>query len=167
MATRPSVLLGLTLMVVFAAAMHGALQQNESVTKPAAAAKPSLRPRFDNEKALAELRRQISGHENEPAAKVFMDVQLLKDVSAARLLDIMDYGYSRSLGTTCTHCHVPPNWESDEKKEKEAARGMIRLVSTINDDLLPKVKGLDTDHQPLVNCTTCHRGQLRPALKLE
>jgi hypothetical protein len=44
---------------------------------------------------------------------------------------------------------------------------MWRLVGTLNNELLPKVKGLDPDHKPIVNCTTCHRGQIKPALNLE
>ena len=89
-----------------------------------------------------------------------------QNVTAWQLLAIMEKGYARSLGVTCTHCHIPGQWESNEKKEKEAARGMIRMNATINNELLPKVRGLDTDHKPLVNCTTCHRGQVRPALQL-
>ncbi len=169
MHNRVPALLSLILLLVFGAAMEAAMQPSPPPARPAepaAAAKPA-RARFDSEKALADLRKQIAGHENEPATKVFMDVELLTDVTAGRLLEIMDLGYSRSLGTTCVHCHNPVDWASDEKKEKEAARGMIRLVSTINDQLLPKVKGLDTDHKPEVNCTTCHRGHIRPALRME
>jgi 3-oxoacyl-ACP reductase-like protein len=181
MPTRISALLSLTIMLIFAAAMKAAMQPSSPPAQPAppapaapqapaapaaAVAKPA-RPRFDSEKALADLRRQIAGHENEPATKVFMDVEQLTDVTAGRLLEIMDFGFSRSLGTTCVHCHNPTNWASDEKEEKDAARGMIRLVATINDQLLPKIRGLDTDHKLEVNCTTCHRGQIRPALRME
>lgn len=178
MATRFSVLFGCSLLLVSAAAIQaGRLQpgkpepaqpetvRNGEPAKPAEGAKPA-RPKFDEAKALADLRKAIAGKEEEPADKVFMDIQLLKAVPAGRLLLIMEKGYSRSLGVSCNHCHVPGEWQSDQKKEKTAARGMIQMTGTINSDLLPKVKGLDTDHQPIVNCTTCHRGQVKPALNM-
>lgn len=176
MATRFTVLFGLTLLLVSAAAIAAAGRQPEPAKTeiarldPAApaAAPPATpaKPKFDEAKALADLRKEIAGKENEPAGKVFMDIDVMQNVTAGQLLAIMEKGYARSLGVTCTHCHIPGQWESNEKKEKEAARGMIRMNATINNELLPKVRGLDTDHKPLVNCTTCHRGQVRPALQL-
>lgn len=160
MATRFTVLFGLTLLLVSAAVAAAGRQP-----APAPAGKPA-KPKFDEAKALADLRKEIAGKENEPAGKVFMDIDVMQNVNAGQLLAIMEKGYARSLGVTCTHCHIPGQWESNEKKEKEAARGMIRMNATINNELLPKVRGLDTDHKPLVNCTTCHRGQVRPALQL-
>ena len=176
MATRFTVLFGLTLLLVSAAAIAAAGRQPEPaktetarLDPPAPAAAPAAtpaKPKFDEAKALADLRKEIAGKENEPAGKVFMDIDVMQNVTAGKLLAIMEKGYARSLGVTCTHCHIPGQWESNEKKEKEAARGMIRMNATINNELLPKVRGLDTDHKPLVNCTTCHRGQVRPALQL-
>jgi len=176
MATRFTVLFGLTLLLVSAAAIAAAGRQPEPAkteiarldpAAPAAApAATPAKPKFDEAKALADLRKEIAGKENEPAGKVFMDIDVMQNVTAGQLLAIMEKGYARSLGVTCTHCHIPGQWESNEKKEKEAARGMIRMNATINNELLPKVRGLDTDHKPLVNCTTCHRGQVRPALQL-
>jgi hypothetical protein len=176
MATRFTVLFGLTLLLVSAAAIAAAGREPEpakteiarldpAAPEAAPAATPA-KPKFDEAKALADLRKEIAGKENEPAGKVFMDIDVMQNVTAGQLLAIMEKGYARSLGVTCTHCHVPGQWESNEKKEKEAARGMIRMNATINNELLPKVRGLDTDHKPLVNCTTCHRGQVRPALQL-
>jgi hypothetical protein len=176
MATRLTVLFGLTLLLVAAAAIAAAGRQPEPAkteiarldpAAPAAApAATPAKPKFDEAKALADLHKEIAGKENEPAGKVFMDIDVMQNVTAGQLLAIMEKGYARSLGVTCTHCHIPGQWESNEKKEKEAARGMIRMNATINNELLPKVRGLDTDHKPLVNCTTCHRGQVRPALQL-
>ena len=36
------------------------------------------------------------------------------------------------------------------------------MVGTINGELLPKIKNLKSEH-PGINCTTCHRGQVKPA----
>ena len=120
---------------------------------------------FDQAQALAELRKSIAGKENEPAEKVFKNIQLLKGIPAARLLRIMEMGYSRSLGVTCTHCHVPGDWEKEDKPTKQIARDMAGMVAAINTQHLKQIKNLKSEN-PLVNCTTCHRGQTKPALNL-
>ncbi len=85
--------------------------------------------------------------------------------TAGRLLSVMNIGFSQSLGVSCTHCHVPNQWESDEKSTKRTARAMSQMVSTINKDLLSSIAELKSEN-PVVNCTTCHRGQVKPALDL-
>jgi hypothetical protein len=137
---------------------------------PAAAAEPVPTPAaepsgFDEERAIAELKARIAGKEKLPAREVFENVQLLGDVPAARLLGVMQMGYSRSLGVTCTHCHVSGMWEADDKDPKKTARDMMRMMRAINEDYLKKIATLQNE-SPAVNCTTCHRGQLKPALNL-
>lgn len=120
---------------------------------------------FDQEAKLAELRKKIAGRENEPAETVFKNIQFLKGVPAGRLLNIMRLGYSRSLGVNCTHCHVVDEWEKDDKPTKQTARDMAQMVRRINNDLLKSIKNLKSE-SPVINCTTCHRGQTKPALDL-
>jgi Photosynthetic reaction centre cytochrome C subunit len=120
---------------------------------------------FDQEAKLAELRKKIAGRENEPAEAVFKNIQFLKGVPAGRLLNVMRLGYSRSLGVNCTHCHVVDEWEKDDKPTKQTARDMAQMVRTINNDLLKNIKNLKSE-SPVINCTTCHRGQTKPALDL-
>ena len=120
---------------------------------------------FDQEAKLAELRKQIAGKEQMPAETVFKNIQFLKGVPAARLLAVMKLGYSRSLGVNCTHCHVVDQWEKDDKPTKQTARDMAQMVRTINNDLLKNIKNLKSE-SPVINCTTCHRGQTKPALDL-
>lgn len=129
-------------------------------TKPT----PTQTP-FDQSAALANLREQIKGKENEPAEKVFKNVQVLKGVPAGRLLAIMNFGYSRALGVDCTHCHTPEKWESEEKQTKQIARGMKEMSDKINSDLLKNMKGLG-GREAIVNCSTCHRGEVKPALNV-
>jgi hypothetical protein len=114
---------------------------------------------------VAELLKSIAGKENLPSSQVFKNVKLLKDVPAAKLLRIMDVGYSRSLGISCDYCHVEDRWEADEKRPKRAARGMIVLVNDIN----AKLETMDDidNMEPAVNCTTCHRGFVKPALQMK
>jgi len=112
-----------------------------------------------------EVLATIAGHENEPASQVFKNVKSLPAVPAGRLVAIMNLGYGRSLGVTCAHCHTVSDWASDTKPEKQIARGMIQMAATINTQLLANIKNLKGP-QPIVNCTTCHRGQVKPALNL-
>ncbi|HEX5708238.1 MAG TPA: c-type cytochrome [Pyrinomonadaceae bacterium] len=115
--------------------------------------------------AMAELQRMIAGREEQPAEQVFKNVQVMKGVPAGRFLRIMQMGYARSLGVNCAHCHVPGQWESDEKPTKGVAREMILMTRAINDEHLKKIKNLRSA-TPAVNCTTCHRGETKPALNL-
>jgi hypothetical protein len=130
--------------------------------QPAAA---PAEPPFDQAKALAELRKSIAGKEDQPAVDVFMNVTEYRGVTAERLLRIMEFGFSQSLGVTCTHCHVAGQWDSDDKGAKQTARAMTRMVRAINTDYLKKIDTLNSAN-PSVNCTTCHRGQKRPALEM-
>lgn len=124
-------------------------------------------PEFDQAAALAKVREQIKGRENEPASAVFKNIQtsFLKSVPAGRLPAVMEIAYSRSLGVDCTHCHVPDKWEADDRLEKQIARDMSAMVLRINGELLKGIKNLKSP-APTVNCTTCHRGQTKPALNL-
>lgn len=120
---------------------------------------------FDQAKALEELKKQIIGKENEMAVKVFKNIQMLKELPAGRLLRVMEMGYGKSLGVTCTHCHVAGAWEKEDKPAKQITREMAALSATISNDLLKKIKNLKSE-RPVVNCTTCHRGQIKPATSL-
>lgn len=90
---------------------------------------------------------------------------MLKDAPAGRLLAVMEFGFARSLGVNCTHCHVADDWASESKTQKQTARDMSAMVARINGELLKEMKDLESA-TPTVNCTTCHRGQVTPALIL-
>jgi hypothetical protein len=132
---------------------------------PARAQTPAPEAPFDQAKALADLRKSIAGKEDQPAVEIFMNITQYKGVTAERLLRIMEFGFTRSLGVNCTHCHVPDHWDADDKGAKETARAMSRMVEAINSEYLKKIPTLNSAN-PSVNCTTCHRGQKRPALEM-
>lgn len=121
--------------------------------------------KFNDEK-LVQLAKEITGREGQRADVVFKNIKTLNGVSAGTLLKIMEIGYAKSLGVACTHCHIPGEWEKDDKPPKQIARDMSKMVQVINVDLLRNIEGLK-QHNPLVNCTTCHRGQVKPALNLD
>jgi len=132
-----------------------------------AAPTPAPTPAFDQAAAIAKLREQIKGREQESAGKVFKNVTtpMLKDGPAARLLAVMEFGFARSLGVNCTHCHVPDKWKTEDKTQKQTARDMSAMMARINTELLKGMKNLKSE-SPTINCTTCHRGEVKPALNL-
>ena len=131
-----------------------------AIEQPSPEAAAAERARYAGEVATL-----IAGREQEPAETVFRNIQLFKGVPAGRLVKIMEMGYARSLGVGCTHCHVEGAWEKDDKPQKQIAREMAAMSKAIGTEYLGKIKNLNSA-QPTVNCTTCHRGQIKPALDL-
>lgn len=103
----------------------------------------------------------IAGKEQLPAEQVFKNIQMLKGMPAQRLLAIMNRGYSNSLGVSCSHCHVVGEYDKEDKPQKQIARDMSAMVTTINGTLLKNIKNLKSTN-PTVNCSTCHNGRARP-----
>jgi hypothetical protein len=153
-----------TALVLILAPTVVSAQPPPSTGAQAPAPETSAAP-FDQVKAVETLRQSIAGKEDLPAGEVFKNIQRYKGVTAARLLRIMDYGFTRSLGVDCTHCHVPDKWDLDDKDTKKTARAMSEMMAAINNEYLKKIPTLNSSN-PSVNCTTCHRGQKRPALEL-
>lgn len=115
-----------------------------------------------NDGFVQKITKQIAGHEQEPAEKVFKNVQIMKTVPAARFLLIMNRGYAQGLGVACTHCHVEKDFSSDDKRPKRAAREMAAMHRSINDQLA-KMENLEPNAQGhFINCSTCHRGAVDP-----
>lgn len=157
-------------LILAAFAFYGAVKMFDpkayvSAQTTAVTPTPAPSPEFNQAETIAKLKDQIKGKETEPAEKVFKNIQMMKGTPAGRLLAIMDFGYSRSLGVNCTHCHVPEKFESEEKPTKQIARDMSAMAKTINETLLKNIKNLKSE-TPIINCTTCHRGQVKPALNL-
>ena len=120
----------------------------------------------DRAKHVAAVMEMIKGKEKMPVDSVFKNLKLFKALPAENLIRIMDKGWSRALGVSCGHCHNPTDWSSDEKSQKETTRAMAKLNGRINNELLKEIPGLKSTN-PIVNCTTCHRGQVKPALNLD
>lgn len=92
------------------------------------------------------------------------------DLSRDSVVTIMRFVVASGLGVSCSFCHGAPgvpfdsiDYASDERQTKRTAREMMRMVSRINDELLPAIPGRGTP--PLtVQCITCHRGAPRPQM---
>ncbi len=136
-----------------------------SLAQTTGAQTPTAQLSSDLKQKLAELNKALAGRENEPAEKVFKNIQLLKGMPASRLLRVMENGYGKSLGVDCTHCHIADAWEKDDKPAKQITREMVAMTQAINGTHLKAIKNLKSA-TPVVNCTTCHRGQVKPATSL-
>jgi photosynthetic reaction center cytochrome c subunit len=87
------------------------------------------------------------------ADTVFKNLQVLKDVPSDRLIPAMRF-ITASLGVECGYCHVDGHFEKDDKKPKQTAREMMRMMLTLNRD---SFRG---DRE--VTCYSCHRGSPKP-----
>jgi hypothetical protein len=132
-------------------------------SSPSAQAGPAKQSNQEiNDRFVQRISKQIAGREQEPAGKVFKNIHIMTNTPAARFLVIMNFGYSRALGVTCTHCHVEEDFSSDDKRPKRAAREMAAMHRSINDQLA-KMQNLEANPQGhFINCSTCHRGSVDP-----
>ena len=164
---RTANIVKVTFILIVALAGTVAVSKSSSTHSASAQTVPSPTPApvFDQAAALAKIREQIKGSEQEPAEKVFKNIQSLRGVPAGRIPAIMQMGYARSLGVDCTHCHTPDKWDAESKPQKQIARDMAAMAARINNELLKGIKNLRSA-TPTINCTTCHRGEIKPALNL-
>lgn len=154
------------LLVALAAAAYSQnnASSQQSSTAPAQPSDKNAQPSVQetNDAYVEKIKRQIAGHEQEPAEQVFKNVQWLKGVPAGRFLAIMNLGYSRALGVTCVHCHDDSDFSKDDKRPKRAAREMAAMHRSINEQLA-KMQNLEPNPKGhFINCTTCHRGAVNP-----
>jgi len=96
-----------------------------------------------------------------PAESVFKHLKVVKGRTAEQVLMMMNRGFGRSLGVRCQHCHVLGHWGDEDKNTKQIARDMMAMTGKINDELLPAIKNIKSDH-PGVGCFDCHHGVARP-----
>jgi len=92
----------------------------------------------------------------ETAGEYFKNVKVLKDIPAEQLRPTMEF-IAASLGVRCDHCHVlgpQGGFDKDEKKEKDTARDMMRMVNDINTRAF--------EGRQRVGCATCHHGRTPP-----
>jgi len=88
------------------------------------------------------------------ANEAFKNIQVLKSVASDELIPAMRF-ISASLGVECSYCHVEGHFERDDKKPKQIARKMMRMMLAIDKNSF--------DGTREVTCYSCHRGSLKPA----
>jgi len=94
---------------------------------------------------------------------------LPKDLTGDQVHEIM-HKWEAMLGAECSTCHAADpknigpngkprlNFADDSKKEKQAARLMVKMTEDINKNYVSKVQGSGVS----VGCGTCHRGHVTP-----
>ncbi len=87
------------------------------------------------------------------AEQAYKNIQVLQSIPADELVPAMQY-ITVALGVRCDHCHVPDQFEKDDKQEKQTARKMMQMMFAINKDSF-------NGHRE-VTCYTCHRGAANP-----
>ena len=64
------------------------------------------------------------------ADSVFKNLKVIKgqsSISAEHLLWMMNWGWSKELGVSCSHCHIVSKWESDSLETKNIARAAKKM----------------------------------------
>lgn len=101
-----------------------------------------------------------------PAEEAPKNLKVLpKDWTRAQVVNVMQ-NFTAALGVGCNHCHVmnqgsPPDFASDDKKEKDMARAMMHIATDLN-ARLPKDLGMPAAETTRIGCITCHRGVPQP-----
>jgi photosynthetic reaction center cytochrome c subunit len=91
--------------------------------------------------------------EHRDAEAVYKNIQVLKDISPDEFIPSMRF-ISASLGVQCSYCHVPDHFDRDDKRPKQVARDMMRMMFTINNQSFAGMRE--------VTCYSCHRGSTKP-----
>lgn len=94
-----------------------------------------------------------AGEPPKKAEDIFQNIQVLKGVPSDQLIPAMEF-ISSSLGVECSFCHVEGHFEKDDKKPKQTAREMMRMMFALN-------KNNFEGHRE-VTCYSCHRGARNP-----
>jgi len=127
---------------------------------PAQAAPATTPPASDaaarQKELLDHVRERIKGRETEPAEAVFRNIELLRGKPASRLPGMMA-ALTGLLGVTCTTCHVPGRFESEELAGKRTARLHFKMQAALNQEYFGGANA--------VSCWTCHRGAPKPPIQ--
>ena len=148
-----------TLLAAFlSAAVPAQAPSPQAAPAPTApATTPTINDAAARQKELLDrIRERIKGRENEPAEAVFRNIELLRGKPASRLPGMMS-ALTGLLGVTCTTCHVPGRFESEELAGKRTARQHFKMQAALNQEYFAGANA--------VSCWTCHRGAPKPPIQ--
>jgi hypothetical protein len=148
-----------TLLAALVAASVPALAPSPQAA-PAPTAAATTPPASDaaarQKELLDHVRERIKGRETEPAEAVFRNIELMRGMPASRLPGMMA-ALTGLLGVTCTTCHVPGRFESEELAGKRTARQHFKMQAALNQEYFGGANA--------VSCWTCHRGAAKPPIQ--
>lgn len=89
------------------------------------------------------------------------NVQVLKDKPIKELRDFMKNVVADGIGAKCNFCHNMKDYSSDEIKNKQIAREMLKMVNDINTQVAAINRSvMKKGELKTVTCYTCHRGDV-------
>jgi photosynthetic reaction center cytochrome c subunit len=132
------------------------LSAQDPKTAPAESKTSEMDRKADIKKAVDGVKKDLAGHEDEPAEKFYRNIEILKGKKASRLPGMMS-ALTGLLGVDCSYCHVPNEWAREDKPTKQTARKMFRMMAAINKD--------NFEGKNAVSCWTCHRGNPHPPIQ--
>ena len=135
-----------SLAVALAALVGGAALAGQS---------PAPQPVQAPQSPMAAVLKHMAGHEDEPAEKVFANIELLKGRPASRLPGMMT-ALTGLLGVECSFCHDLNNFGTDTPR-KITARKHFAMQAALNRDQFAGANA--------VSCWTCHRGTPKPEIQ--
>jgi photosynthetic reaction center cytochrome c subunit len=91
------------------------------------------------------------------AEQFYKNIDALKGIPAAEVHPAMEY-ITTAMGVGCGYCHVPGKFDSDDKREKNVARSMMKMTMSLNNTVF--------DAKREITCYTCHRGAAKAASTL-
>ena len=112
---------------------------------------------------IAKLEAQIAGKEQLPAEEVWKNIQTFRGRPAIAVLRVMEQAFVANLGVNCSYCHVPGQWELDDKNPKKIARQMWVMRAKWQED----ARTASGNPEAIVTCYTCHKGKPKPAFAPE
>jgi hypothetical protein len=138
-------------------ALRAALAKSSSAAAPAPTASPAPArdafPTAEDRAKLDRIRVFLEGKDNEPAEKVFKNVEILKGKPASRLPGMMA-ALTGLLSVRCGACHVEGDFASDDLAAKKTARRHFAMQARLNRE--------DFGGTNAITCFTCHRGRRVP-----
>ncbi len=130
------------------------LYQKDGKTAEAAGLASQIKQAMNETSSADEGQPNVSGGESpKNTEEVFKNIQVLKGVPSDQLIPAMEF-ISSSLGVECSFCHVEGHFEKDEKKPKQTAREMMKMMFALNENSFE-------GHRE-VTCYSCHRGARTP-----
>jgi tetratricopeptide (TPR) repeat protein len=97
--------------------------------------------------------KTVPGSSPAMAETVFKNIQVLKSIPSDQLIPAMRF-ITASLGVECAYCHVQDHFDKDDKKSKQTARDMMRMMLAIDKNSF--------EGNREITCYSCHRGSLKP-----
>lgn len=131
---------------------------------------------------LATVASPVASAQNSVWSKPTTNLQVLPESISGDELNQIMRTFTQALGVRCEYCHAAEPGQSfnevdyakDGLEAKEAARTMLKMVSSINKDYIaqlaghagsPNSGGARKEHSHVsVTCITCHRGRAIPAM---